>query len=74
MNMGSADPGSTSPLQNMPVASGHPPMPPHQMPNQRSEKMGLALEFLDRVKMYYHDQPDVYNQFLDIMKEFKNHR
>ncbi|PFH48078.1 hypothetical protein AMATHDRAFT_150621 [Amanita thiersii Skay4041] len=31
-----------------------------------------ALSYLDAVKMQFHDQPDVYNHFLDIMKEFKN--
>lgn len=31
-----------------------------------------ALSYLDAVKGQFHDQPDVYNQFLDIMKEFKH--
>lgn len=31
-----------------------------------------ALSYLDAVKAQFHDQPDVYNRFLDIMKEFKN--
>ncbi|KIL63546.1 hypothetical protein M378DRAFT_79542 [Amanita muscaria Koide BX008] len=31
-----------------------------------------ALSYLDAVKAQFHDQPDVYNHFLDIMKEFKN--
>ncbi len=31
-----------------------------------------ALSYLDAVKSQFHDQPDVYNQFLDIMKEFKH--
>ena len=31
-----------------------------------------ALSYLDAVKVQFHDQPDVYNLFLDIMKEFKN--
>lgn len=31
-----------------------------------------ALSYLDAVKAQFHDQPDVYNFFLDIMKEFKN--
>lgn len=46
----------------------------HQQNAQSKEKMNFALEFLDRVKVAYSHQPDVYNQFLDIMKEFKNHR
>ena len=35
---------------------------PHQ------EKFDSAIEFLERVKVVYADQPAVYNQFLDIMK------
>ncbi|EGN92496.1 hypothetical protein SERLA73DRAFT_117204 [Serpula lacrymans var. lacrymans S7.3] len=31
-----------------------------------------ALSYLDAVKMQFHDQPDVYNHFLDIMKDFKS--
>ncbi|KAF9525755.1 hypothetical protein CPB83DRAFT_859047 [Crepidotus variabilis] len=31
-----------------------------------------ALSYLDAVKNQFNDQPDVYNHFLDIMKEFKN--
>lgn len=30
-----------------------------------------ALSYLDAIKFAYHDQPDVYNNFLDIMKDFK---
>lgn len=31
-----------------------------------------ALSYLDAVKVRFHDQPEVYNQFLDIMKDFKS--
>ena len=31
-----------------------------------------ALQYLDQVKVRFVDQPDVYNQFLDIMKDFKS--
>lgn len=31
-----------------------------------------ALSYLDAVKLQFHDNPDVYNNFLDIMKEFKS--
>ena len=34
-------------------------------------KVEDALSYLDQVKMQFNDQPQVYNQFLDIMKEFK---
>ena len=33
-----------------------------------------ALSYLDQVKIQFSDQPDVYNQFLDIMKDFKSQR
>src|ERR1700722_16725033 len=31
-----------------------------------------ALSYLDAVKVQFQDQPDVYNRFLDIMKDFKS--
>ena len=31
-----------------------------------------ALSYLDQVKVRFVHQPDVYNQFLDIMKDFKS--
>lgn len=31
-----------------------------------------ALTYLDQVKVQFHDQADVYNKFLDIMKDFKS--
>jgi len=31
-----------------------------------------ALSYLDQVKVQFSDRPDVYNQFLDIMKDFKS--
>ncbi len=31
-----------------------------------------ALSYLDAVKHQFHDRPDVYNRFLDIMKDFKS--
>ncbi|KAI8342641.1 hypothetical protein BC941DRAFT_389690 [Chlamydoabsidia padenii] len=31
-----------------------------------------ALTYLDQVKIRFSDQPDVYNRFLDIMKDFKS--
>ncbi|KAI8070511.1 hypothetical protein BC940DRAFT_16381 [Gongronella butleri] len=32
-----------------------------------------ALQYLDQVKARFGDRPDVYNRFLDIMKDFKSH-
>lgn len=31
-----------------------------------------ALGYLDAVKVQFQDKPDVYNHFLDIMKDFKS--
>ncbi|KAI0659327.1 paired amphipathic helix, partial [Cubamyces menziesii] len=31
-----------------------------------------ALNYLDQVKMQFSERPDVYNKFLDIMKDFKS--
>ena len=31
-----------------------------------------ALSYLDSVKMQFQERPDVYNKFLDIMKDFKS--
>ncbi|XP_011295648.1 uncharacterized protein LOC101889781 isoform X2 [Musca domestica] len=36
-------------------------------------KVEDALSYLDQVKYQYTDQPQIYNNFLDIMKEFKSH-
>ncbi|XP_055919847.1 paired amphipathic helix protein Sin3a isoform X2 [Eupeodes corollae] len=36
-------------------------------------KVEDALSYLDQVKFQYADQPQIYNNFLDIMKEFKSH-
>lgn len=33
-----------------------------------------ALSYLDQVKLQFGNQPQVYNDFLDIMKEFKSQR
>eukprot|EP01117_Protostelium_nocturnum_P014921 TRINITY_DN5733_c0_g1_i1.p1 TRINITY_DN5733_c0_g1~~TRINITY_DN5733_c0_g1_i1.p1 ORF type:complete len:1288 (-),score=467.49 TRINITY_DN5733_c0_g1_i1:104-3967(-) len=46
------------------------PAPPAVQPGRR-EKFDNALDFLDQVKLQFSDQPKVYNQFLDIMKDFK---
>ena len=37
----------------------------------RQVKFENALDFLDQVKLQFSKQPKVYNQFLDIMKDFK---
>ena len=62
--------GSSSFLLNVPSPSyvdspGNPPL-------DRPLNVTDALSYLDAVKMQFQDQPDVYNHFLDIMKDFKS--
>jgi paired amphipathic helix protein Sin3a len=58
-------------------ASRLPPMGSFQVPSQPNLlesplNVTDALSYLDAVKVQFHDQPDVYNHFLDIMKDFKS--
>ncbi|OIW24080.1 hypothetical protein CONLIGDRAFT_637317 [Coniochaeta ligniaria NRRL 30616] len=70
-------------LQHMPFpagVSGAPPMPAPGMPaagagglpQGQQPILNDALSYLDQVKVQFHEQPDVYNRFLDIMKDFKS--
>ncbi|KAH9905442.1 prion-inhibition and propagation-domain-containing protein [Xylariomycetidae sp. FL2044] len=43
----------------------------HNGEDKRAPILNDALEFLDMAKLRFRDQPDVYNRFLDIMKDFK---
>jgi len=52
----------------MPMSTGG---PPGSLPPYRQLKVEDALAYLDQVKMKFEKQPHIYNQFLDIMKEFK---
>lgn len=36
-------------------------------------KVDDALSYLDQVRQQFSDNPDVYNDFLEVMKEFKSH-
>lgn len=45
-----------------------------QPPQMQRLKVEDALSYLDLVKFKFGDQPQVYNDFLDIMKEFKSQR
>lgn len=42
------------------------------LPDERPLNVTDALSYLDAVKNKFADQPNVYNHFLDIMKEFKS--
>uniref|UniRef100_A0ACB8E533 Uncharacterized protein n=1 Tax=Sphaerodactylus townsendi TaxID=933632 RepID=A0ACB8E533_9SAUR len=61
------------------VVQGHahptPPAAPGQGQQQFQRlKVEDALSYLDQVKLQFGSQPQVYNDFLDIMKEFKSQR
>lgn len=46
-------------------------MGPFATQMQQPEKFERALDFLEQVKLQFQNQPQVYNQFLEIMKDFK---
>ncbi|KAF8910078.1 hypothetical protein CPB84DRAFT_1673093 [Gymnopilus junonius] len=48
--------------------------PGHQRSPEAARPLNVtdALSYLDAVKNQFQDNPDVYNQFLDIMKDFKS--
>lgn len=50
--------------------------PPSHQPGgiQQRLKVEDALSYLDKVKNQFFQKPQVYNQFLDIMKEFKSQK
>ncbi|XP_015246903.1 PREDICTED: paired amphipathic helix protein Sin3a-like [Cyprinodon variegatus] len=54
----------------------HPPTPLSSVQGQQQQfqrlKVEDALSYLDQVKLQFGNQPQVYNDFLDIMKEFKS--
>lgn len=54
--------------QNVVGVSTNQPRPPSGMVHPQ---LNDALAYLDRVKAEFHDQPDVYNKFLQIMRDFK---
>lgn len=49
-----------------------PAPPPDRSMDSRPLNVTDALGYLDAVKNQFQDRPDVYNQFLDIMKDFKS--
>lgn len=42
-----------------------------EQPSTRQLNVTDALNYLDAVKAQFNERPEVYNRFLDIMKEFK---
>lgn len=43
----------------------------HQSSTQATLNVKDALSYLDQVKVQFAEQPDVYNRFLDIMKDVR---
>lgn len=72
------------PFQQVPVVQTMPPTGasnvPHAGPGgqqaQQFQRLKVedALSYLDQVKLQFGNHPQVYNDFLDIMKEFKSQR
>ena len=53
--------------------SGTPQQPPNGALSQGQQPiLNDALSYLDQVKVRFQHEPDVYNRFLDIMKDFKS--
>ncbi|MCJ1395289.1 Transcriptional regulatory protein sin3 [Xylographa bjoerkii] len=64
------------PPQLLSFNGGPPPQQPPNGMNALSQGqqpiLNDALSYLDQVKVRFQDHPDVYNKFLDIMKDFKS--
>ncbi|KAL0958045.1 hypothetical protein HGRIS_000221 [Hohenbuehelia grisea] len=65
-------------LTDQPTQPQVSPPPPQNAPGtatpaaERPLNVTDALSYLDAVKVQFNDQPNVYNRFLDIMKDFKS--
>ncbi|KAI8092967.1 uncharacterized protein BX664DRAFT_260824 [Halteromyces radiatus] len=76
----SLPPPSSQPTEQRQRSSTRTP-PPQKSPSTETSSQSAgyrplnvrdALTYLDQVKVRFSDQPDVYNRFLDIMKDFKS--
>lgn len=56
------------------MSAQSPGTPPGGSSNFQRLKVEDALSYLDQVKFKFGNEPQVYNDFLDIMKEFKSQR
>lgn len=68
MNTRSSKPSTPRPLTADSASSGQQASPEIGRPLNVTD----ALSYLDAVKVQFQDKPEVYNQFLDIMKDFKS--
>ncbi|KAJ2028516.1 hypothetical protein IWW57_002114, partial [Coemansia sp. S610] len=72
----SAQPVAANGTAVAPVAAAETPSEPARPQvdaSGRQLNVSDALSYLDLVKSQFQDRPEVYNQFLEIMKEFKSH-
>jgi paired amphipathic helix protein Sin3a len=60
------------PQPNMLMPFGGPPGSMGAMGQGQQPILNDALSYLDQVKVQFAEHPDVYNRFLDIMKDFKS--
>ncbi|XP_044019251.1 paired amphipathic helix protein Sin3a-like [Aphidius gifuensis] len=69
-----SDPSTELAQVNMRVTSSNPDASNQQEEQQQFQRLKVedALLYLDQVKLKFSDQPQVYDAFLDIMKEFKS--
>lgn len=65
---------TTMPANVISSAQPQPPPPPPPQGQAQFQRLKVedALSYLDQVKFRFGNQPQVYNDFLDIMKEFKS--
>eukprot|EP00040_Diaphanoeca_grandis_P026119 m.145798 g.145798 ORF g.145798 m.145798 type:complete len:319 (+) comp30455_c0_seq1:246-1202(+) len=68
---GQPQPDKIQPLQDNSVAQSQ-ASAQHTQQQQNKLKVEDALSYLDQVRQQFENQPQVYNKFLDIMKEFKS--
>ncbi len=64
-------PPSHQPTQTF-MAGPSPMQAAAQLPHGQQPILNDALSYLDQVKVQFSNDPDVYNKFLDIMKDFKS--
>lgn len=64
--------GSPRSRAGTPMKSSTPSNGDGKSPETRPLNVTDALSYLDAVKVQFQDKPDVYNHFLDIMKDFKS--
>lgn len=61
------------PITN-PTTSSNPPSNTSTNSSTQSMQLNDAFAYLDRVRAEFADQPEIYNKFLQVMREFKSNR